>query len=317
MPDVGRFTYGQARRSQKGGPTMGKGQWYATDTYTVLIPSGKHPKEYSVSNIPELGATWDLASGWSCDQIQWSNTFPSEVWTAYVRYHSDSVTQGTEPDPEEQPSGGGKLVHREYHANGWKIDLESDAIDGRAVMNTAGDRFQDALTSQVYTTTVVLKYAEKNNPVKKIEQFQGTTNDDEIDVAGVTVKRHCGLITIDATENDDETYPFAVNYTVQVARNPMPSGYLVTPEGTAEEIDTTEDAGFDAVVSNVGYRYILDDDGKKYRFVDEMIDGTSALAVDPHLLNETGASASPDTRYWMRWNRYPEEDWSLMNLVQD
>lgn len=319
MADVGKFTYGVARRTQKGGPQISKNDSYLTDTWTVVLPSGAHPNETTVTNIPKIGTEWDIASGWTCDQITWNNTFPSEVWTADVRYHSDNAGWSDDPDPGDEPSGGGKFVHREYQANAWTIDLESDVGNGRAVMNAAEDRFQDALTTQVYTTTVIIKSVEANSPASKFNRFQGTINDGVTKIAGIDINPHCGLLTINAVETDDTTYPWDVTYTVQVCRNPMPSGMLVSPSGTAQPTDPTEDAGFDAVVANVGYRYLVDEEGavRKYRFIDDDEEGGQALAVDPHMLDELGASAGPGQIYWTKWQRYPTADWGPLNLPDD
>lgn len=321
MGDVGRFTYNVARRSQKGGTSIGAGGRSATDTYTVVIPSGKHPDEVTITGLPQIHDEWDINDDWYCDQITWSNTFPSETWTAKVRYKkSTSVVQPS-------GAGGGVYTSVEYQVNSWSVDLERDAGNGLAVMNTAEDRFQDAITTEIYTPTIVIKSKEPHAPVSKITNYLGTINASDITVAGIEIGRHCGLITIAATQGTDPDYPWDCTYTVKICKNPMPDGKLVDwRAASSTDIDTSEDAGYDAVVLNVGRNYLGTPEGAepsvvhRLRFMDEKPDGEKVEAFDPQMLDEIGDKAGVDpntgkiTQYWLRWQRYPESSWSGLDL---
>lgn len=328
MVDVGRFTYNAVRRSQKGPQTLKKGDCTATDEYTVVIPNQKHPEEVTITGLPKIGDKWDLNNDYKCTQIIWQNTFPSEVWTAQVLYHVNTVTQGTEPDPGDQPEGGGKFIYKSFSPHAWNVDLEYDAGTGRAVQNTARIPFDQAITAQVYTTTITIKAREKSNPATKINTYQGTINSAAVPVCGITIGKHCGFITLSATETGDGDYPWEVTYTIMVAKNVFPFvtgvDYKVNWDYTSaggDDFDTGYDAGFDALVLNTGFSYLkYDGEGQSQtvtteRFVEPDKDGNIIPSPMPKMLNNKGEKEEDSgKRYWCVWQRYPEAAWSSLKL---
>ena len=324
MADVGNFTYGAARRSQKGGKTIGDGGNYATDIYTVVIPEGKHPDEYTITNVPKLGDQWDLDQDYYADQVQWENTFPNEYWNANVRYkYSPGGNQYTSGDQPGETSA--MEMFRSFSPASWTVDTEYDLGDGSEVCNTAGDPFTDALVTNMFTTTITIQNAEKPNPAVMIQANQGTINKDAKQVAGFTIAKHCGLLTIAAKQRDDAVRPWEVTYTVQIAKNKLPSGWIVTPDGdgytkTNASDYGRSDAGFDAVIANMGFRYFDSASGadrKKIRWEDPNKDGGNEISTQPITLDENGEHAPSGSHYWRVIQRYPESDWAGCKIPQD
>lgn len=310
---LGNFTANVPRRTQKGPPRLSKGERTATDVYTVWIPGGLHPYEAGVTGIPAIGDAWDIDDAYECEEVTWSNTFPDEYWTAAVRYRLSSVSQGTD-DPTDEPPAGIKLGKITYSPSAWRVDCEYDADTGAAVANVIGDRFQDALASEVYTTSVTIETTEAAVPIGDFSH-QGTVNDDTVTVGGITIPPYCGLFTISVRETDDADYPFAVTRTIQIATNKLPpttsQNYLVTEPGESEGLDEGMDFGHRALLLNTGYRHYEDASHAEppTRFLDDDPVQGKIPAVDPHMLDEFGVEASEGLAYWIAVNRYPSSDW--------
>lgn len=313
MPEsnLGLFPPYVARRSQKGPPDLSNDSQTATDEYTVYIPGGKHPFEVTITGLPEIGDEWDLTKNknlgkWKCDDISWSNTFPQEYWVASVKYRKQSKHSKEEGEDRD-------ITKITYNPTSWSFDCEYDAGNGKPVKNTAGDRFQEALTTQIYTTSIVIETIEKTVPTDDLTK-QGTINDEDIQVAGLSIPKHCGLFTITVREGEDEKYPFSVTRNIQVATNPLPKeGDIINPDGSTTPAASYDrsDLGFDACVLNAGYRYKTSGaSGEELRrFVDETDAGEEVLSVDPHILKEDGQQAASGDVYWMIFQRYPESSW--------
>lgn len=313
---IGQFQANVARRSQKGPPSLSENENTATDEYTVFIPNQQHPNEVRITGLPKLGDAWDLApSGqkWLCDQINWSNSFPNEYWVASVRYRNqdDEATDDTENIPD-----GVVLKRITYNPTAWNMDCEYDAGNGMAVINTVGDRFQDALTKQVFTTSIVIDTKESSVPIDDLA-LQGTINKTQEKIGGITISPHCGLLTIAVKQGDDSEYPFDVTRNIQVATNPLPTsgGWIIDEPGHKTSVGSygRSDLGFDACVLNTGYRYIEEEEesDKTYirRFFDEDPEGNQIPAVDPHLLDENGKEPSGSEAYWRVFQRFKDASW--------
>lgn len=325
---LGKFTANVPRRTQKGPPTISRNEHSATDEYTVWVPDGNHPFEAGVSGIPEPGDTWDIDSDYKCERVTWQNEFPSEIWTAQVQYKIPKNNTNAPTDQPESIPSGVILKKISYSPTSWNMDCEYDAGNGAPVQNTVADRFQDALTTQIYTTSITIDTKENKVPIDDIA-LQGTINEASAKIGGVSIQKHCGLFTIDVREGDDDDYPFEVHRNIQVATNPLPKGgtasanWIVTEYGTKVSVDNygREDLGYDACVLNTGYRHYEDiapPSGGfakvvKSRFVDTEIDieGNEAkrLAVDPHMLDEMGYPAEELQNYWVVFQRYREAQW--------
>lgn len=306
---LGNFTANVPRLSQKGPPTIRKGDKTATDVYTVWIPGGLHPIEAGVSGIPDIGDAWDIDDSYICESVTWANTFPSEIWTASVQYKVPKST-GTD-DPEDEPPEGTKLMRVSYYPTTWMKDLEFDIVDGRAVQNICQDRFQDALRTELYTTSLEVVIRSGDVPIDALTSCQGTINEKVITVGGIEIQPTCGLMTISCKETDDEEYPFETTYNIKVTSNVLKQGYVVEGYGQATEVPQGGfELGFRVAELNVGYRYYEGTvEVKKVRFKDNTPEGGKALAVDPQVLDENGEKADDGKAYWMIFNRYPVVDW--------
>lgn len=326
MADVGKFTYNAARPSQKGIETINKGERTYTEEYTVVINGQKSPQEVTITGLPSVGEEKKIGGKkFKVTQITWSNSFPDEYWIATVQYKWNKKTSGDGGGGDE-PSGGGKYVYKSFSPHAWNVDVEYDAADGRAVRNTAGSPFDQAITAQLYTTTITIKAREKSNPGTKISTYQGTINSDEIDVCGITIAPHCGLMTLAATETGEEDHPWEVTYTVMIARNSPPfsagSDYKVNWDPTSSAGDAFEagyDAGFDALVLNTGFSYLAEPETqgaerKEERFVELDKNGNVVPTPMPRLLDNSGGKAEDGQRHWCVFQRYPDADWSGLNL---
>lgn len=331
--DYGAFTANVARRSQKGPPSLSENENTATDEYTVFL-GDKHPNEVTISGLPKLGDSWDLApSGetWICDQITWSNSFPNEYWVASVRYRNQDDEQTD--DTEAIPSGV-VLKKITYNPTAWNMDCEYDVGTGAPVRNSVGDRFQDALTKQVFTTSIIIDTKEDKVPTSDLA-LQGTINKTQEKIGGVTIAKHCGLLTIGIKQGDDPEYPFDVTRTIQVATNPLPKpassgsssgvasapaprdnpggNYIITGPGAKTAVSSygRDDLGFDACILNTGYRYSETEDGETNikRFYDDDPEGGQVPAVDPHMLDENGEEATSGNTYWYVIQRYKDANW--------
>jgi hypothetical protein len=314
MSDVGNFTYGVARRSQKGPPTFSKDDKSAVDEYTVLLPHGSHPYQATITGLPSIGDDWDIKAGWECDQISWSNTFPSEVWVASVRYRKPRETSTTQ---EEHLPAGVILKKISYNPTAWQVDVEFDPVTGRPVQNTAGDRFQEALTAELYTTSIVIDTSEEAAPVTEMSTLQGTVNNSSVTIGGITIPAHCGLLTITCKQTDDPDRPFDVTRSIQVANNIIPASntaYIVPAPGTATALSSAFQFGHQIAVLNTGYRFVAEPATSTTpavlkRFMDKDDTGKYVLAVDPQMLDEDGAKAEAGTTYYRTFYRYREAAW--------
>lgn len=327
---LGTFTAGVAKRTQKGAPRISENDKSATDKWTVWLPNEGSPMESNVTGLPEIGEEWDLDNDYICDEITWENSFPNEYWIANVHY---SVQDEEETDEQEELPEGVVLKKITYNPTAWNMDCEFDASNGVPVRNTAGDRFQDALTTQIYTTSIQIQTMEESVDVDDLA-LQGTINATVEKIGGVTIQPHCGLLTISIQQGDNPDYPFEVTRNIQVATNPLPAeGTIIysdellqtqaAPSPRSEE--TRTDLGFDACVLNAGYRYkesesedepaglsARDDEPAESdlkRFTDDTPEGGKALAVDPHVLNRDGGKAGDEEIYWLVFQRYKEASW--------
>ena len=335
---LGTFTAGVAKRTQKGPPRISENDKQATDKWTVWLPQGGSPMENTITGLPEIGDEWDLDEDYVCDEITWENSFPNEYWVANVHY---AVPEDVEADDEEIPEGV-VLKKITYNPTAWNVDCEFDAGNGVPVRNTAGDRFQDALTTQIYTTSIVIETMEDKVPVEDLA-LQGTINATSEKIGGVDIEPHCGLLTISIQQGTNPDYPFEVTRTIQIATNPLPdegtiiyssdlSGDTQSAPAPRDEPART-DLGYDICVLNAGYRYWdggKDDGGtqsapaprkmrrsgeeeeeehKLKRFLDETPEGDKVLAVDPHVLKDDGDQAGDEDVYWLVFQRYPDASW--------
>lgn len=345
---IGKFTYNVARRTQKGGETIGKKVTNsASDEYTVVIADGKHPNEVTISGLPNLGDEWDLHADWFCTKISWTNSFPEEYWKATVEYKPSNVTNQPPPSEEDpEPVNGGSYTSVEITTSSWNIDLENDALTGDPLVNMAGDRFQDAITTQVFSPTIVIKSQQPRMPITQFT-MSGTINDDTITICGITIPPYCGLLTINCSGTSREEDPWDVTYTIKTNLNTfLPPGHILSYTGgspTIDEITISQDEantrhlGFCGCVLNAGYRYWYEDpDTHEYelvRFIDTA-DYYSAsegawkkkeiAAVDPQLLNAEGEKPSDDDDdgdgvpkvWWLWFRRYKAIDWSTLGLPE-
>lgn len=313
---IGRFEFYKARRSQKGPPIITSSGTTATDVWTVVLPEGKHPLEsgVTVTDVPKIGDKWDINDKFEVTQVRWANTFPSETWTASVEYRKVTKS-GDKPDP----GTGVKVQKIDYEPMQWTKDLEFDMGNLLPVQNLIGDRFQDALRTQLYTTSIIIHTLEKTVKTAELEQNQGTINAGTVTIGGITMNACTGLATIAYSETDNEEYPYSVTRTIRVAHNRLGGqgagkDYIVTGFGTKTEVPSGGfDLGWRSALLHTGYRYYRTVDTQTFvdRFLDKDATGADIPAVDPHLLNEKGEPVLDPSveRYWMVFCGHPVSNW--------
>lgn len=333
MATHGAFTDGQARISARGGVPGGAGkEAQIIDTYTFTMAEGVRPTVANVTGLPEVGKDTSGVSGYVVESVAFrQDDARSLVWFADVTNGRKSSTTSTQSEEHQ-------LINRSWGVRTIQRDMTVDA-NGCMVRNGAGDPFESVPQLSLVVPSITIKRKEKHSPAGRIAEYNGTVNDSEITIAGISIHPHCGRITITGEDGGDEKYPYEVTYQIDVQRNEVDSEETKLEYQTSgtdyHTAGTLVDLGFDVALLNCGYYYIEEDE--KLRFYDGDThgyrpDGTnvddSKPSVDPGSLEQSTVPFAlgvygDDRReygndtYTLVFQSYPEADWSDLSLPND
>lgn len=334
MATHGAFTDGQARISARGGVPGGAGkEAQIIDTYTFTMAEGVRPTVANVTGLPEVGDDTSGVSGYEVDSVAFrQDDARSLVWFADITNKRKSKATSTQGEENQ-------LISRSWGVRTIQRDMTVDA-NGCMVRNGAGDPFETVPQLSLVVPSITIKRKEKHSPAGRIAEYNGTVNDSEITIAGISIHPHCGKITITGEDGGDEKYPYEVTYQIDVQKNEVDGDATKLEYQTSgtdyHKTGEVVDLGFDVALLDCGYYYIADN-GEKLRFYDggeDMLgyrpDGTnvddSKPSVDPGSLEQSttpfmldvyGSARLDGDTYTLVFQTYPEADWSDLDLPND
>mgnify|MGYP000389167234 CR=1 FL=1 len=206
----------------------------------------------------------------------------------------DYSTDWTPPESETDPTNFRDKVT--IGTTFYELPFYEDAITGEGIMNTAGDPFDPPLMREVAVTTFRIVKNVGSIP-SWLLSMRNTINDADITIRGVSIAKN--LARLRAVEISDELYKNAILY------------YQVDLEIEVDEL------GHGAYVLNDGLNELYDGyggtPGDKRPIMDtgEMIQTPAPLALDGSRIPVTDL---PDSAIILQFQRYPEADFSVLNL---
>ena len=297
MPSThyGPFTEGVARLVQKGGLSLSRSDCEFTDKYTLVLPMGTRPAA-NQSGMPQIGDDSDDVADYAVDRIKWTQRgLDSKVWDADVVYRKGkSETAGDETYTDLEKTWGTRTVQQ---------DFTQDAVSGEAVVNAAGDPFERVPQRELVCPSLSLRRVSSKDPSHYFG-YQGSVNENEETVMGITFQPHCARITFEARELDGGKYEYMIR--VDGAIN------MYAENATS---GTVEDIGWDVSMLNCGYTYIDAHGDRRVAFIPDG-NGKMVRPTEPQLLDLSG-DLNPGGQYFLKFSPYPEKDWSSLHLPED
>lgn len=310
MPDntkIGAFTVGVARPVKFGTATMDSHGSAASvsDEYVVLMPDTEtRATTANTSGLPDIGDTHGTYTALTCSEIQFTSRGEgSLVWDISVSYERKSAESKTTPTSDE-----GNITALEWGTVSHQTDLVCDAVNGRAVLNTAGDPYQDAIQTESCDIQIHFARKERKANLDKLK-LSGTINKAEVKILGWTFPKHTARVQVhlkDTLDTEARAMRYEYDYTITARTcNVKLDGY--------EGGDPTN-VGWDVPMLEAGFQY-LDGDGQKVKFL--VGDGKGGLAEPamPQLLSSTGGPASEGSKGVITtYAQFPEADWGVLKL---
>lgn len=206
------------------------------------------------------------------------------VWT--VRFEYDSKLDDTSTSQEENPINNPPKVR--WSSTPIKIAAVKD-IDGKAILNKAGDRYDPPLEVNLYLPTVTIERVEYSYSPAGALTYVGALNSDPF--AGVG-PRYAMLTVYDGTNfvhTDELGNQFIYwNVSYEIIFNPL---------------------GWDPEVLEQGYYELVDGDRRR------MQDDDKQPLSEPFVLNEDGGKGNPDSPVFTKWKVTPEQAFSALGLA--
>lgn len=278
-----------------------KGEPSVEDVYALVLTPGARPQA-GESGIPARGAahpnaaTNDEYEGLVVKSVMFSQPGAhSRVWEAKVVY---GLKNGRDPSQDEEEEGedpptpvttpGWKRIRLGYQQN--QREFTQD-VDGTAVLNSAGDPFDNAPTIDTPLTQLTLSGKTRYNPLSYCVSLNNTINSSAETVLGVSIDAKTGLLSIDA-ECDFEAADPIWTITATITINP---------------------AGWDMKVLQNGYRY-KDANGNVVKFTETTEDGRLVECTTPMPLTATGGDGRGGEPAYATFKPYAEASWSRLSL---
>lgn len=189
---------------------------------------------------------------------------------------------------------------RSWSTKDIQVDLVTDALTGKPLLNALGDPFQDVPQVARAMPVFTLRKLVTKGVAAKIA-LSGTVNSVAITVDGVSVVKHGGRLTVSATKiytDPEEDDLHEVTYELDIMANPVVVGAAVV------------DIGWDRAIVQQGFYY--KDGGQRSRAME--VDGetnTPRPSVGPVLLAADGSKlASGADPVLIRVATMPEADFA-------
>ena len=294
------WTEGTAQIVRKGALDVdSRGKPQIEDIYGLLLAPGTRPAA-GQNNIPAYGADFpDTVEGYSgliVKGVKFSQPDPhSRVWEARVTYalpdKNDSDDEEEDPEGDDPPpieSSGWKRIRLGYQQNQREF---SEDVEGTAVLNSAGDPFENAPTIDTPLTQLTLVGRTRREPLADCVALNNTINSSAETVLGVSIDAKKGLLSIDAECDFDAEDPIWT-ITATITINP---------------------AGWDMKVLQNGYRY-KDANGNVVKFTETTEDGRLVECTTPMLLTAEGGDGRGGEPAYATFKPYAEASWSRLSL---
>lgn len=311
---IGAFTEWVAQPMQRGGFDEQRGGTATIeDVWAVLLPDGERPVASQISGMPTMGdaaGNSGVLAKMFVSSIKWRQRGAhSRVWEATVTYSRGSEKAAS------QGSAGAKFWNKRWSSRVVQADLTADAVDGRAVVNSAGEPFDSVPQRDMFAPVVSFTALTSVTPAT-LAQYQGTINAAAVTVLGITFAAHCARLTIecrqlDPEEVDDGQGGTSEKYEYQITIEGASSPYSATApaDGSAPAAADVEDIGWDVSALDCGYCYraangalvpilLPDENGEMKRPQSPVpLDGAGTVAnTDPDL-------------HFLKFSAYAEATW--------
>lgn len=302
----GRFTDGTARCVSRGGYDEQRGgEASITDEWAVTLPAGTRPVASQITDLPKLG---DAAGGSGTgvlaqmvvSSISWRQSGENSLlWLATVKYTPGSKTASS------------SSTQATYYNKRWGFrtvaaDLVQDAVDGRAVVNSAGEPFDSVPQRDMFLPVVSFSMLSGVAPATLVA-YNGTVNAAAVTVLGVAFAKHCARISIECRNLDPEEVNSSRKYEYQITVEGASTPYSATAPKSGAAPSSVTDIGWDVSALDCGYcervggvlvpLLIEDEDGNKQR-------PQAPLPLDSGVYAETDADL-----HYLKFSAYPEETW--------
>lgn len=307
----GKFTEGVAQCIQRGGYDEQRGGTATIeDVWAVLLPPGGRPVASNIVNLPKMG---DAAGGSGSgvfakmfvSSIKWRQRGEhSRVWEATVSYSRGSSKAAS------QGSAEAKYWDKRWSSRVVQADLTADAVDGRAVVNSAGEPFDSVPQRDMFAPVVSFTMLTSVTPAT-LAQYQGTINAAAVTVLGIAFAAHCARLTIECRQLDPEEVDGVAKYEYQITIEGASTPYSATApaDGSAPLPADVEDIGWDVSALDCGYCYRAENDALVPILLPDE-NGEMKRPQSPVPLDGAGAVANTDPDlHFLKFSAYAEATW--------
>lgn len=306
---IGGFTEGVAECIQRGGYDEQRGGASIEDVWAVLLPDGARPVASQIANIPKMGnAAGASGSGvletMFVSAIKWRQRGArSRVWDATISYSPGSASTDSQGGPV-------KYWNKRWSSRTVAADLTADAVDGRAVVNSAGEPFDSVPQRDMFAPVVSFTMLSTVTPAT-LAQYQGTINSAAVTVLGITFPKHSARLTIECRQLDPEEVEGSAKYEYQITIEGASSPYSATApaDGSAPLLADVEDIGWDVSALDCGYCYRAANDALVPILLEDA-NGEMKRPQSPVPLDGAGGVADTDPNlHYLKFSAYKEASW--------
>jgi len=310
---LGNMEYGVARFKQCTGIQRDESlaPVSCVDRYHVLFKEPvKYPTFLDVSGLPAGGSPHTVFDGLFARNFSFDPEGADGFtvsWIVEVGYG-----QKTKGDNEDV----GRYTALEGGGETQDVPLIYDAETGEAVLNAAGEPFDNVPNVPRANTTILISRTEKTLPTDAREKLNNTVNASAITVYNHHIPARCGRIEINWKETLDKSpYPIEWTYKITIKRNPVKN-----VGGDAALVDIGHDEAF----LEEGFHFKKD--GKLVRFRemetgDEDEDEVMPVTPTACLLTYTGEDGRAGQNgnaaaqaFFKRVNAYKSANWGTLKL---
>lgn len=303
----GKFTEGIAQCIQRGGYDEQRGGTATIeDVWAVILPDGDRPVASQISGMPTMGeAAGDsgVLAKMFVSAIKWKQRGAhSRVWEATVTYSRGSEKAAT------QGSAAAKYWNKRWSSRTVAADLTADAVDGRAVVNSAGEPFDSVPQRDMFSPVVSFTMLTSEDP-SNLAEYNGTINAEAVEVLGITFAAHCARLTVECRQLDPEEVEGVAKYEYQITIEGASTPYSATAPADGSAPESTENIGWDVSALDCGYCYRAANDA----LVPILLEGEGGELKRPQSpvpLDGQGGQAGTDPNlHFLKFSAYAEATW--------
>jgi len=311
------FSVGVPRLTAVGGPDVSRDSpTTIEDEWTLVLPLGQRPGA-SVAGMPSIGDELteridgvDTARGFVVTRIRWRQVAPnSNVWVATVTYQPGK----SRVDEHDGPIGSD--FDFRWSTRSVQADFTQDAVDGRPVLNSAGEPFENVPQREMLLPCLSFRRITTARP-GAFADLNGTVNDSPVTVMGVAFGRHCARLRFEARridEGEEDAGRYEYCFQIEGATNMYAENASGSGGQTPGEL---EDIGWDVSMLDCGYSSLESVEGGdavlRPIYIEDA-DGNRVRPASPQLLHG-GSYDAYIMAYFLKFSPYPEASWSSLHL---